>query len=44
MFLIGGRFKVGEEEVTERGEGHLVEDEKTIQLQRYTVVVVIDDN
>jgi len=44
IFLIGGKFKVGEELVAVRGEGYLVENEKIIQLQRYTVVVIIDQD
>lgn len=44
MFLIGGRFKAGSEEYSERGEGYLVEDEETIELQRLTVVVIMDEN
>jgi len=44
VFLIGGEFKVGDEDVAGQGEGYLVENEKTIQLQKYTVVVIIDEN
>jgi len=44
IFLIGGKFKVGEKLVTGLGEGYLVENEKTIQLQTYTVVVIIDQD
>lgn len=44
VFLIGGRFKAGGEEYSEHGEGYLVEDEETIELQRLTVVVIIDKN
>lgn len=42
IFLLGGQFKVGEELVTERGIGYTVENENMIQLQRYTIVVIID--
>jgi hypothetical protein len=44
VFLIGGKFKVGEKEATERGVGHLVEGEERIQLQSYTIVVIIDQD
>ena len=44
VFLIGGKFKVGEEEATIRGVGHLVENEDKIQLQTYTIVVIIDQD
>lgn len=44
VFLVGGKFKVGEELVTVPGEGYMVESEKTIQLQRYTVVVIIEQD
>jgi len=42
VFLITGKFKVGGEAVTKGGEGHLVEDEGTIQLQSSTAVVIIN--
>jgi hypothetical protein len=42
VFLIGGKFKVGEKEETNRGVGHVVENEDSIQLQSYTIVVIID--
>ena len=44
VFRIGGKFKVGREEATLRGVGHLVENEEKIQLQPYTIVVVINQD
>jgi hypothetical protein len=44
VFLIGGKFKVGEKVETVRGQGYIVENEKTIELQRYTIVVIIDQD
>jgi len=42
VFLIGGKFMVGGEEVSKRGHGHLLENEETIQLQGWSIVVIID--
>jgi hypothetical protein len=41
VFLVYGKFKVGEVEVPQAGIGYLVENEKTIQLQPLTGVVII---
>lgn len=37
-----GKFLVGETMVSHTGEGHIVEDEDTLQLQKETAVVIID--
>jgi len=42
IFLITGKFQVGGVEATTAGEGHIVEDETTIQLQSFTAVVIIN--
>jgi hypothetical protein len=44
VFLIGGKFKVGDDTATIRGVGHPVENEEKIQLQTYTIVVIIDQD
>ena len=44
VFLIGGKFKSGGVEVNIRGLGHLLENETNIQLQSWTIVVIIDRN
>jgi len=41
VFLIIGKFKVGEVEITQEGEGHVLEGESTIQLQKYTAITII---
>jgi hypothetical protein len=42
IFLITGKFQVGAVEINRAGEGHLVENETTIQLQTYTAVAIIN--
>jgi len=42
IFLITGKFQVRGVEVATAGEGHMVEDEATIQLQSFTAVVIIN--
>lgn len=44
IFLIGGVFEVGEERCTIQGIGYLVEKEAEIQLQKNTIVVIIDQS
>ena len=44
VFLIRGNFKVGGDITSRGGEGHLVENEGTIQLQSYTAVVIINQD
>jgi hypothetical protein len=44
VFLVHGKFKVGEDELSQRGLGYPVEKEKTIQLQPSTGVVIIRDD
>ncbi|KAM3064718.1 hypothetical protein ACMFMG_010638 [Clarireedia jacksonii] len=41
VFLIRGTFEVGEENIYGAGLAYLVEDEGSIRLQPYTVVVII---
>ena len=42
IFLITGEFQVRGIDITTAGEGHIVEDESTIQLQPYTAVAIIN--
>ena len=44
VFLIKGKFKVGGEEYSRVGYAYRVENEKTIQLDKGTLVVINDDN
>ena len=42
VFLIKGKFQVGEKDDYEQGMAHVVEEEDTIQLKEGAVVVTID--
>jgi hypothetical protein len=41
VFLIAGKFHVGDVMDLKAGEAHQLQDETTIQLQAYTAVVII---
>ena len=44
IFLIRGKFKISEQEETNYRVGHLVENKDKIQLQTYTIVVIINQD
>lgn len=42
VFIIRSQFRVGRRNDYEKGQAHVVEDEKTIQLEQGAVVVIIN--